>query len=75
MLTKGTILVCIDDEHYDKSSLTYGNQYVLDEDFIPKQRIDMTVIILDNNKQRAALNRHRFITLQQHREQQLSKIL
>ena len=69
---EGTILVCIFDEGYDKSLITYGQQYVLDEIYSSGQN---TCIVLDNNNNRATLNRNRFVTLEEWRDQQLDKLI
>jgi hypothetical protein len=69
---EGTILVCIDDEVYDKSLVTYGQQYVLDETYTDCQT---TCVVIDNHNNRATLNRDRFITLEQWRDQQLDKLI
>jgi hypothetical protein len=69
---EGTILVCIDDEVYDKSLVTYGQQYVLDETYTDCQT---TCVVIDNHNNRATLNRDRFITLEEWREQQLDKLI
>jgi hypothetical protein len=69
---EGTILVCILDEGYDKSLITYGQQYVLDEIYSSGQT---TCIVLDNNNNRSTLNRNRFVTLEEWRDQQLDKLI
>jgi len=69
---EGTILVCINDECYDTSLITYGQQYVLDETFTSNE---YSCIVLNNKNERASLNRSRFITLEEWREQQLDKLI
>jgi hypothetical protein len=69
---EGTILVCINDEGYDKSLITYGQQYVLDETFTSNE---YSCIVLNNKNERSSLNRSRFITLEEWREQQLDKLI
>jgi hypothetical protein len=69
---EGTILVCINDEGYDTSLITYGQQYVLDETFTSNE---YSCIVLNNKNERASLNRSRFITLEEWREQQLDKLI
>jgi len=71
---EGTILVCIDDEAYDKTKITYGKQYVLD-DIYTTNNISNNCVVIDNDGNRASLNRDRFITLEQWREKQLDKLL
>ena len=69
---EGTILVCINDEGYDTSLITYGKQYVLDETF---KSNEYSCIVLNNRNQRASLNRNRFIKLEEWRDKQLNKLL
>lgn len=69
---EGTILVCINDEGYDTSLITYGKQYVLDETFTSNE---YSCIVLNNRNQRASLNRSRFIKLEEWRDKQLNKLL
>ena len=68
---KGTKLICVNDLGYDQRLITYGKQYVLDENFTSNE---FTCIVINNENNRATLNRHRFITLEQWREQQIDKI-
>lgn len=60
------------DEGYDTSLITYGQQYVLDETFTSNE---YSCIVLNNKNERASLNRSRFITLEQWRDQQLDKLI
>ena len=59
MIQNGTILVCIDDEGYDKTKITYGNQYVLDEIYMTNDK-SKSCVVIDNDGNRASLNRNRF---------------
>jgi hypothetical protein len=80
---EGKILVCIDDECYDKSAITYGKQYVLDETYTDNQYsptkmqyyLQKTCVVIDNHNRRASLNRDRFVTLEEWRDKQINKII
>ena len=75
---EGTVLVCINDEGYDTSLITYGQQYVLDESrslSLGYNKPFTCCVVIDNKNNRANLNRDRFITLEQWREQQINKLI
>lgn len=63
-MNKGTILVCIDDEGYDTSLITYGQQYVLDDTFTSN---GYSCVVRNNKNERTSLLLLRFITLEEWR--------